>query len=92
MENEKNLKQVIKDGDTKDGVSVKIGKENEFEELKDCSLVTVNYSLDNNKTAGKIGVIGPKRMDYAKVIANLDCISSHIDKILYQMYMGESGG
>ena len=92
LEDEKKLKQVIKDGDTKGGVNVKIGKENEFEELKDCSLVTVNYSLDNNKTAGKIGVIGPKRMDYAKVIANLDCISSHIDKILYQMYIGESGG
>ena len=41
---------------------------------------------------GKIGVIGPKRMDYAKVIANLDLISSHIDKILYQLYIGESGG
>ena len=92
LEDEKKLKEIIKKQDTENGVSVKIGMENEFEELKDCSLVTVNYSLGNKKTAGKIGVIGPKRMDYAKVIANLDCISSHIDKILYQLYIGESGG
>lgn len=92
LEDEKRLKQVIKNGEMNDGVSIKIGKENGFEELSDCSFITVNYSLDNKKTAGKIGVIGPKRMDYAKVIANLDCISSHIDKILYQMYIGESGG
>lgn len=92
LEDEKKLKQVIKDNSTVNGVNIKIGKENEFEELNDCSLITVNYSLDNKKSAGKIGVIGPKRMDYAKVIANLDCISSHIDKILYQLYIGESGG
>lgn len=93
LEDEKKLKQLIRGGEqTQDGVSVKIGKENEFEELNECSLVTVNYSLDNQKNAGKIGVIGPKRMDYAKVIANLDCISSHIDKILYQLYIGEGGG
>lgn len=92
LEDEKKLKQVIRDNGDKGGISIKIGMENEFEELNDCSLITVNYSLDRKSAAGKIGVIGPKRMDYAKVIANLDCISSHIDKILYQLYIGESGG
>lgn len=93
LEDEKKLKQIIRGGEQSgDGVQIKIGKENEFEELNECSLVTVNYSLDNEKSAGKIGVIGPKRMDYAKVIANLDCISSHIDKILYRLYIGEGGG
>lgn len=93
LEDEKKLKQVIRSNEqTKDGVQIKIGSENEFEELSECSLITVDYSLDNKKSAGKIGIIGPKRMDYAKVIANLDCISSHIDKILYQLYIGEGGG
>ncbi len=91
LEDEKKLKKVIDEFDNEKGVSIKIGGENEAEELKDCSLVTVNYSLGNKKAAGKIGVIGPKRMDYAKVIANLDCISSHIDQILYQLYIGEDG-
>lgn len=93
LEDEKKLKQLIRSSEAgKDGVQIKIGKENEFEELNECSLITVDYSFGNDKSAGKLGVIGPKRMDYAKVIANLDCISSHIDKILYKLYIGEGGG
>lgn len=90
LEDKKNLRQLI-EGNSEKKVNIKIGSENEAEELKDCSLVTVNYSL-NDKTVGKLGVIGPKRMDYAKVVASLDCISNHIDKILYQLYKGESEG
>lgn len=92
LEDEKKLKQALREPENSENdVNIKIGGENGFEELNDCSLITVNYSLDN-KSVGKIGVIGPKRMDYAKVIANLDCISNHIDKILRQMYIDESGG
>ncbi len=90
LEDKKVLKELAgKSGDDK--VSVKIGSENELEELSNSSLVTVNYSL-NNKTVGRIGVIGPKRMNYAKVIANLNCITEHLDKILYQFYIDESEG
>lgn len=90
LEDKKKLYHLIND-DSNKRVNIKIGSENDVEELKDCSLITVNYSL-NNKVAGKLGVIGPKRMDYAKVVASLDCISKHIDKILYQLYIGESEG
>lgn len=91
LEDKKSLKELVarSGGDSK--VSVSIGSENEIEELSNSSIVTVNYSL-NNKTAGRIGVIGPKRMDYAKVIASLNCISEHLDKILYQFYINESEG
>ena len=91
LEDESKLKLAIKDSGDED-VSIKIGGENGAEELSNCSLITVNYSLDNKKPSGKIGVIGPKRMDYAQVIANLDFISEHINKILYRLYIGESGG
>lgn len=90
LEDKKNLKELVGKGG-EDRVSVKIGSENDFEELSNSSLVTVNYSL-NNKTVGRIGVIGPKRMNYAKVIANLNCITEHLDKILYQFYIDESEG
>ncbi|MDO5397256.1 MAG: heat-inducible transcriptional repressor HrcA [bacterium] len=62
-------------------VRARIGTENKSELLNNCSLVTVNYSLDG-KHAGKIGVIGPKRMNYAKVFASLDLISHEIDKVI----------
>lgn len=81
LENKENLKKLLSDGSKGDGIHVTIGSENVPEELKDCSLVTAEYVL-NNKSVGKLGVIGPKRMDYAKVFASLDLISTHIDRIL----------
>ena len=81
LENKDNLKKLLSDGTKGDGIHVTIGSENVPEELKDCSLVTADYVL-NNKSVGKLGVIGPKRMDYAKVFASLDLISTHIDRIL----------
>ena len=48
----------------------------------------MNYSL-GEKTAGKLAVIGPKRMNYAKVFASLDLISNEIDKILRYYMNGE---
>lgn len=80
LEDKKRLKLLIS-GPGSDDVNAKIGKENESEILKDCSLVTVNYSLDG-KAVGKVGVIGPKRMDYAKVFASLDLISHEINKLV----------
>ena len=91
LEDKKNLKELFAGKGDESKVNIKIGSENEFEELSNSSIVTVDYSL-NNKTVGKIGVIGPKRMDYAKVIASLNCISEHLDNILYQFYIDESEG
>lgn len=89
LENKDNLVKLI--GSSKGGVDIKIGKENEFSELDNSSLVTVDYSM-GNKVVGRIGVIGPKRMNYAKVVASLDCISNHVDSILAQLYNTESEG
>lgn len=87
FEDKESLKKLIAAADG-DGISAKIGKENDFESLKDCSLVTVNYSL-GGKPVGKIGVIGPKRMNYSKVFTSLDIISNEIDKILRYYIGGE---
>lgn len=82
LEDKQNLKKLIAVSDNdSDGVSAKIGNENDSEILKDCSLVTVNYTLDG-KAVGKLGVIGPKRMNYSKVFASLDLISHEIDNLL----------
>ena len=87
LEDKENLKKLI-ESSSSDGIEAKIGKENDFEIMKDCSLVSMNYSL-GEKTAGKLAVIGPKRMNYAKVFASLDLISSEIDKILRYYMNGE---
>ena len=87
LEDKDNLKKLIGSGE-EEGINAKIGEENNLEVLKDCSLVTVNYSL-GDKVLGKLGVIGPKRMNYSKVFASLDIISSEIDKLLGYYINGE---
>jgi len=47
-----------------DGINIKIGDENLFDEVKDYSIITFGY-----QDQGKIAVIGPKRMDYGKVMS-----------------------
>lgn len=81
LDDKSNLRQLIAETGESEGISARIGGENDPEIMKDCSLVTVNYSLDG-KAVGKLGVIGPKRMDYARVFASLDLISHEIDRLL----------
>ena len=48
--------------------------------MKDCSIVTATYELEEG-VQGTIGIIGPKRMDYKKVVRNLESVMSQLDSI-----------
>lgn len=63
------------------GVSVFIGCENGMSELKGCSLITANYGMDGN-TLGSLGVIGPMRMDYSRVVPLVDFTAKLVEKML----------
>ena len=52
------------------GIQVYIGNETPVQSMKDCSVVTATYELGEGMR-GTIGIIGPKRMDYEKVIGTL---------------------
>lgn len=54
-----------------DGVQIFIGKESGYTVFDDCSVVTAPYQLDDNQI-GVLGVIGPKRMQYERVIPVVD--------------------
>jgi len=54
-----------------DGVQIFIGKESGYTVFDDCSVVTAPYQLDDNQI-GVLGVIGPKRMQYDRVIPVVD--------------------
>ncbi len=62
-------------------VQVFIGPENVAEELKDSSVILASYDAGDN-TRGLIGVVGPTRMDYAKVAARLGYIASAMSRLL----------
>jgi len=57
------------------GIKVVIGEENPEPALQDLSLITSQYGVPD-KASGIVGVIGPKRMDYAKAISSLNCLSA----------------
>ena len=60
-------------------INVYIGGENEKEELKDFSVITFKHKV-GNKDIGTIGIIGPKRMDYSKVISVMKYISKKLNE------------
>ena len=63
-----------------DDIHVYIGEENQKEELKDFSVVTFKHKV-NGKDVGTIGIIGPKRMDYSKVISVMKYINKKLKEI-----------
>lgn len=68
---------VLNTGIAKD-INVYIGSESEREELKDFSIVTFNHLIED-KDIGTIGIIGPKRMDYSKIISVMKYISKKLN-------------
>ena len=62
------------------GIQVYIGNETPISTMKDCSVVTATYELEEGMK-GTIGIIGPKRMDYEKVITTLRSLMSQLDSL-----------
>ena len=86
IETKESLKELIKNG--YDGnINVYIGQESSFDDLKDFTIITYKQIL-NDKEVGTIGIIGPKRMDYKKVIPTI----KYIGDILQEKINKERGG
>ncbi|MGO1372276.1 MAG: heat-inducible transcriptional repressor HrcA [Senegalia sp. (in: firmicutes)] len=66
-------------------LGISIGEENTYEEIKNCSLITATYKV-NGKIIGKIGVIGPTRMEYSKVIPVVQRLSLDLSNILKRYF------
>ena len=62
------------------GIQIYIGDEAPVQRMKDCSIVTATYELAEGGK-GTIGIIGPKRMDYKKVVSTLKDLTEELDTI-----------
>lgn len=69
-------------------ISVKIGNENFIEGAEDCSVISAVYNL-NEKPIGEIGVIGPTRIPYSKVISILGNVVRELNYILTHSYFDD---
>jgi heat-inducible transcriptional repressor len=68
-----------------EGIQVRIGSENSVEAISNCSLITASYSLEG-KPLGTIGILGPTRMEYGKVISLLDILSKQLGEAMFRWY------
>ena len=65
-------------GRSDDSYMIRIGQEIALEGLEDCSFITTTYNIGDT-LSGNIGVIGPKRMDYSKVISQVNFVRKKLN-------------
>ena len=68
------------DASEETGIQVYIGGENKNSDMQDCSVVTAVYDLGDGMK-GTIGIVGPRRMDYEKVVGTLKSIKTNLDDL-----------
>lgn len=72
------VSEVNAESEVNSDIQVYIGDESPVKSMKDCSVVTANYDLGGG-LRGTIGIIGPKRMDYEKVLGTLRNLMNQLD-------------
>ena len=79
-------------GKDSDNINVLIGSENSVKVMEDSARVFKQIKKDG-RTIGAIGVVGPRRMDYARVLATLEELSGNITDLMEdKKLLGENGG
>lgn len=79
LEDDKKLEQIF-DLSSSEEITFSIGEENKSEDLNSCSVIKANYQV-NGENIAQIGVIGPERMDYAKIAGALKYIVDEIKNL-----------
>lgn len=67
-----------------EGVFALIGRENTYRDIWDCSLISTVYYIDG-RPVGRIGVLGPRRMNYGRVMGVVDAITDALSDVLSRM-------
>ena len=81
MENKENLTQLISVMSGNNEIEVMIGDEVPVKELKGNSVILAPYRV-SDKLNGIIGVVGPARMDYSKVVSGVDFFAKQLEAML----------
>ena len=80
FEKKEDILDLVSDSDS-EGVNVVIGSESSVKVMNNSALVFKPVVRDG-KTIGAIGIIGPRRMDYAKVVATIEGLAGNVESIL----------
>lgn len=83
------VQETLSDENIGTGIQVYIGDETPVSTMRDCSVVTATYEIGDGMK-GTIGIIGPKRMDYEKVVSNLKTVMNQLENIYGQPEKGKT--
>lgn len=84
LEQKRDLLDLLHHDFATDALTVHIGRENASSSLSECSVVTKGYKV-KGKVSGRLGVIGPKRMEYDKVIPTVESLADTLTDIFDDM-------
>ncbi|AGT32845.1 HrcA family transcriptional regulator [Geobacillus genomosp. 3] len=87
IEQEKDIYRLLRKQSRK-GVQVSIGRENELSGMENCSLITATYSV-GDAPLGTIAILGPTRMEYSRVITVLNRVASDLSAALAKWYQNQ---
>jgi len=84
LDQEEALRRLLK-APPRRGLTIRIGQENREEGIDRCSVITISYGVEG-KIYGKVGLLGPTRMHYARVISVLQYVAQSLSQVLAQFY------
>ena len=82
LENDETMLKLLDLADTAEGVQIFIGADNELFNLSGCSFIVAPYHSGLNQLVGAIGIIGPTRMNYARIVPMVDYTAKLISKMI----------
>lgn len=82
LETQENMAKLLDLTETAEGVQIFIGAENSLFTLSGCSMITAPYRNGRDRIIGAVGIIGPTRMNYAKIIPLVDYTSHVVSKLI----------
>lgn len=81
VENKELILDILSKTSSSQDIDIIIGNENIYAPIKDVSIITATYKI-GGKTIGKVGLVGPTRMDYSNLINIIQVFSTNITEIL----------
>jgi len=82
LETKRELVNLLGQAERADGVRIYIGSENKLFSLSGSSTIIAPFQDSNNRVVGVLGVIGPTRLNYARIIPTVDYTAKVVSKLL----------
>lgn len=82
LESKRDIVQILGLSERADGVRIFIGSENKLFSLSGSSLVVAPFEDENRKVVGVLGIIGPTRINYARIVPMVDYTAKLIGRLL----------